>query len=103
MGRDRRTRTHGACLRPMVGAGYRMTTPAFVPGRTLNRRFYWSVVRPLLDQAYPHLAHSAALIGYGSDVLGVDTPMSTDHNWGPRFQLFLSPADYTQHAAELHD
>lgn len=80
-----------------------MSTPAFVPGRTLNRRFYWSVVRPLLDQAYPHLVHSAALIGYGSDVLGLDTPMSTDHNWGPRFQLFLTPADYTQYAEELHD
>jgi hypothetical protein len=27
-------------------------------------------------------------------VLGVDTPMSTDHNWGPWLQIFLSDEDY---------
>lgn len=85
----------------MVGAGMMTHTSDFVPGRALNRRFYWSAVRPLLDQDYPHLPHSAALMGYGSDVLGLDTPMSTDHNWGPRFQLFLDPADHTRYADEL--
>jgi hypothetical protein len=33
------------------------------------------------------------LIGYGSEILGFDTLMSTDHNWGPRVLLFLSPED----------
>jgi Domain of unknown function (DUF4037) len=41
----------------------------------------------------PDLRYSAALIGYGSEILGFDTPMSTDHNWGPRVLLFLSPED----------
>lgn len=68
--------------------------PEFIPGLTLNRRFYFEEVRPLLDQHLPGLVHSASLIGYGSDVLGLDTPMSTDHNWGPRFQLYLSPEDF---------
>ena len=77
--------------------------PTFVPGLTLNRRFYWEVVRPLLDKHLPDLTHSAALIGYGSDVLGYDTPMSTDHNWGPRLQLFLAPATYAPDAAQLDD
>ena len=67
---------------------------AFISGLQLNARFYSDVVRPLLDEHFPGLAHSAALMGYGSDVLGYDTAMSTDHNWGPRFQLFLSPQDY---------
>jgi hypothetical protein len=71
-----------------------MSESGFIPGLTLNRRFYEEVVRPLLDQYLPNVAHSAALIGYGSDVLGVDTPMSTDHNWGPRLQIFLSDEDY---------
>lgn len=80
-----------------------MSTPEFVPGLALNRRFYHAVVRPLLDQDYPQLAHAASLIGYGSDVLGLDTPMSTDHNWGPRLQLFLDPAAHHALSGELHD
>ncbi len=64
-------------------------TPSFLPGLELSRRYYREVVRPLLDQEFPKLPHSAALIGWGSDALGFDTPRSTDHNWGPRLQLFL--------------
>ncbi|MEZ4727723.1 MAG: DUF4037 domain-containing protein [Caldilineaceae bacterium] len=76
-------------------------TTAFIPGLQLNARFYTEIVRPLLDKHFPGLAHSAALMGYGSDVLGYDTPLSTDHNWGPRFQLFLTLADYDRHHAAI--
>lgn len=68
----------------------------FIPGLQLNARFYAEIVCPLLDEHFPRLVYSAALMGYGSDVLGYDTPMSTDHNWGPRLQLFLSPDDHEQ-------
>ena len=71
--------------------------PTFIPGLDLNEQFYHDIVRPLLATHFPKLRHSAALIGYGSDVLGYDTELSTDHNWGPRLQLFLTPAD---HAAQ---
>jgi hypothetical protein len=47
-------------------------------------------VRPVLDRAYPGLAYSAALLGWGSEVLGFDSQRSTDHNWGPRLQVFLA-------------
>lgn len=77
-------------------------TPTFIPGLQLNARFYVDIVRPLLDEYFPDLVHSAALMGYGSDVLGYDTPMSTDHNWGPRFQLFVAPTDY-EHRREAID
>ena len=73
-----------------------MTTTPFLPGLTLNRRFFEEVVQPLLAREFPGLVYSAALIGYGSDVLGFDTPQSTDHNWGPRLQLFIPPGDYAQ-------
>ena len=44
--------------------------------------------------------YAAALLGPGSEVLGFDTARSTDHDWGPRLQVFLDPAD-AERAAEL--
>jgi len=77
-------------------------TPSFLPGLDLSRRYYAEIVRPLLDQEFPRLPHSAALIGWGSDVLGFDTPRSRDHNWGPRLQLFLGD-DQAGHAGRVAD
>ena len=68
-----------------------MGTP-FVPGAELGRRYYTEVVRPLLDEAFPGLPHAAAHLGGGSDVLGFDTAMSRDHDWGPAVTLFLPEA-----------
>lgn len=76
--------------------------PPFIPGLTLCGDFYREVVRPLLDDAFPYLLHSAGLIGSGSEVLGFDDEMSTDHHWGPRVQLFVSETDYPQVAAPIH-
>jgi Domain of unknown function (DUF4037) len=64
-------------------------TASFVSGLNLASLYYAEAVRPLLDAEFPGLAHSAALIGWGSEVLGFDTTRSTDHNWGPRLQIFL--------------
>jgi hypothetical protein len=65
----------------------------FVPGLDLAELFYRQAVRPILDAHYPGLAHSAALLGSGSEILGYDTPRSMDHEWGVRAQLFLADAD----------
>src|SRR5258708_32242427 len=62
----------------------------FIPGLALAGAFYEEVVRPLLDEAFPQLEHAAALLGAGSEVLGFDTERSTDHDWGPRLQLFVA-------------
>jgi hypothetical protein len=70
----------------------RVGTP-FVPGAELGRRFYREVVRPLLDEAFPGLPYAAGHLGNGSDVLGYDTAMSRDHEWGPRVTLVLPEAD----------
>ncbi|MGO1055248.1 DUF4037 domain-containing protein [Crossiella sp. CA198] len=75
--------------------------PAFIPGVELAARLYREAVRPLLDRHFPGLAHSAALIGPGSEVLGFDTARSTDHDWGPRLQLFLHPTDLAEHGVEV--
>jgi len=66
----------------------------FMPGLELNRRFYNDVVQPLLAARFPDLVYSAGLIGYGSDVLGYDTAISTDHEWGPRLLIFLRDEEY---------
>lgn len=66
----------------------------FLPGIELNKAFYFEVIRPLIKANFPQLQYSAALIGYGSDVLEVDNPTSMDHNWGPRCCIFLSKEDY---------
>ncbi|MFI4975918.1 MAG: DUF4037 domain-containing protein [Caulobacterales bacterium] len=70
-------------------------------GIELSRRFYGELVRPWLQRAFPDLRHAAALIGYGSELLGFDDEMSQDHNWGARVLLFLSEADFAAHAAEV--
>jgi hypothetical protein len=70
----------------------------FVSGRETSRRFYSEAVRPVLDAAFPGLPHSAALLGRGSEVLGFDDPMSTDHDWDPRVYLFLRDEDHARHA-----
>ncbi|MBW6473974.1 MAG: DUF4037 domain-containing protein [Anaerolineaceae bacterium] len=68
--------------------------PEFIPGLKLSEMFYREAVQPILDRNFPGLPHSAALIGYGSDVLGYDTPVSRDHLWGPRLVLFLPVEDF---------
>ncbi|HEX5439369.1 MAG TPA: DUF4037 domain-containing protein [Ktedonobacterales bacterium] len=66
----------------------------FMPGLELNRLFYAEVAQPLLAARFPDLIHSAGLLGYGSDVLGYDTAISTDHEWGPRLLIFLRDEEY---------
>ncbi len=65
----------------------------FIKGLALARAFYHQAVQPLLAAQFPKLRYSAGLIGSGSEVLGYDTEMSTDHHWGPRVMLFLSAGD----------
>ena len=56
--------------------------------------FYVDIVKERLEKEYPDLEYAAALIGRGSEVLGFDDEMSTDHHWGPRLQIFLKEGDY---------
>ena len=69
----------------------------FINGLLLNQLFYEEVVAPLLVSRFPDLNYSAALIGWGSEVLGYDDLQSKDHNWGPRFQLFLAEQEYEKY------
>ncbi|NHJ87434.1 MAG: DUF4037 domain-containing protein, partial [Asgard group archaeon] len=77
-----------------------MTT--FVPGLKLNKQFYISIIKPIIEKNFPKLNYSIARIGYGSDVLGYDTERSMDHDWGPRLELFLTKEDYTNYKGEIN-
>ena len=74
---------------------------AFIPGRELCRGFFAEAAQPILAAQFPGLIYTAGLLGYGSDVLGYDDNVSTDHMWGPRFYLFLRPEDLPRKDALL--
>lgn len=68
-------------------------------GRELARAYYGEVVRPVLDDALPELAHAAGRLGSGSDVLGFDDAQSRDHDFGLRLTLLVEGG----RAAEVDD
>ena len=67
----------------------------FVKGLDLSRAFFAQAVEPILRRRFPGLQYSAGLIGSGSEVIGYDDPVSTDHHWGPRVMLFLARGDHS--------
>ena len=75
----------------------------FIPGLKLSELFYSEAAKPILDAHFPQVSHSAALLGWGSEVLGYDDVRSSDHHWGPRFFLFLSPEDYKQYKNAIYE
>lgn len=74
---------------------------ALTPGLALCRAFYREAVAPVLAAAHPDLAHGAAVFGRGSEVLGFDDAMSTDHDWRPRVSVFLEPGAHAAVGAEV--
>jgi hypothetical protein len=71
----------------------------YIPGLRLAREFCAAVVRPLLAEHFPQVPYAAALLGPGSEVAGFDSQRSTDHDWGPRLQIFLTDGDAAQAGA----
>lgn len=75
----------------------------FVQGAELSRRLYDEVVQPILRARFPGMPHGAALLGRGSEVLGFDDEMSTDHDWKPRVLVFLDEQAEPRHGATVRD
>ncbi len=75
----------------------------FIPGLELSRLFYLEAVKPILDADFPELRYGAALTGSGSEILGFDTEMSSDHYWGLRLMLFLAENDFAEYRDAVHE
>jgi hypothetical protein len=73
----------------------------FIKGLELSELFYRNCVRQILHTCHPKLNYSAGLIGTGSEVLGYDTPISMDHDWGVRLFIFLSDEDWLLYQEDL--
>ena len=69
----------------------------------LNRTYYQDCVSKVLEKYCPQIAgrHAAALIGWGSEVLGNDDKFSRRYGWGPRVVLFLTKDDHQAWAQRL--
>ena len=65
-------------------------------GIELARQLWADAVEPILSHRFPGLDAAAALVGYGSEVLGFDDEISQDHHWGPRLFLFVRGDDLPQ-------
>lgn len=66
----------------------------FIKGLDLCESFFKDIAQPILSTNIPSLRYSAGVIGYGSDTIGFDDAMSSDHMWGPRFLLFLPEENF---------
>ncbi|GAA1435321.1 DUF4037 domain-containing protein [Microlunatus lacustris] len=75
--------------------------PDLTPGLALCRDFYADAVAPVVAAVLPGLPHAAAVMGRGSEVLGFDDAVSTDHDWRPRVTLFLTPDDRSDRGETL--
>lgn len=75
----------------------------FISGLDLSKEFFHKIVKPILDEYIQESSYDAALIGAGSEVLGYDDIVSTDHDWGPRVQIFLQEGIYSSIALKLKE
>jgi hypothetical protein len=78
-----------------------MSAAEFVHGLDLGGAFYEEAGKAIIESVVAPEAYAAGLLGRGSDVLGFDTETSTDHNWGPRFQVFLDEKGFEKNAPAL--
>lgn len=81
----------------LVSGSAATATPAVgISGLKLARAFWTQVGKPMLSTKYPQYVSRIAvgLVGHGSECYGFDDAYSQDHDFGPRFCLWLSDEDY---------
>lgn len=92
---------HSPLLMPLIDIDWREKKIMFVKGMELSEMFFKEAVEPILDEVSGQLRYSAGLLGPGSEVLGFDNEISSDHHWGPRVMLFLEAGEVEQFGGTL--
>ena len=74
-------------------------------GLDLAEAYYNSHGAPMIASQFDSFARriTVGLVGPGSECFGFDDEISRDHDWGPGFCMWLTPADYEKTGAELQD
>lgn len=74
-----------------------------VSGLKLARAFWTQMGKPMIAAKYPQYAGriAAGLVGHGSECYGFDDTYSQDHDFGPRFCLWLTDEDYAAIGEQL--
>lgn len=72
-------------------------------GLELCREYYETYGKPMLQKDFPQYVDKIAvgLVGEGSDCFGYDDGFSMDHDWGPRFFMWVSAETYAEIGKEL--
>lgn len=84
---------HGVAAEPMPS------------GMELARRLWEQAGKPMLQSRYPDYAERIAvgLVGHGSECFGFDDALSRDHDFAPRFCLWLTDEDYAAIGTALQE
>ena len=79
---------------PSATASHTGTSP--ICGLKLARECWNAYGKPLIADKYPEYQGriAAGLVGHGSECYGFDDDLSRDHDFGPRFCLWLTDEDY---------
>ncbi len=74
-----------------------------VSGLKLARAFWTQMGKPMIAAKYSQYAGriAAGLVGHGSECYGFDDAYSQDHDFGPRFCLWLTDEDYAAIGEQL--
>ncbi len=72
-------------------------------GLELSRKYYEAFGRQMIREQFPDIADqtAAGLVGYGSECLGFDDAVSTDHDYGPSFCVWLPRDLYAKYGSRM--
>lgn len=72
-------------------------------GLELSQKYYDTYGRPMIATQFRAVAAqtAAGLVGYGSECLGFDDEISTDHDYGPSFCIWLPREVYIKYGKEM--
>lgn len=73
-------------------------------GLELAEKYFEEVGKPMLLEKYPQYYERMAvgLVGQGSECFGFDDEISTDHDFGPAFCIWLNEQDFQQAGLKIN-